>query len=99
MKTFSLSLLLALIIGQAAAFVVGPNQAANKVAIKEDESSTSLAYGYYGGYGRGYGSYYSPSYGGNDSWYERDRYNNYNYNNYYGGRGYGGYGGYGGVSE
>jgi hypothetical protein len=42
MKSFSLSLLLALIIGQTAAFVASPN----KAAVKTEESSTSLAYGY-----------------------------------------------------
>ena len=62
MKTISLSLLLALIIGHAAAFVAGP-QAATKAPVKADESSTSLDYGYYNRYG------YGSGYGGNDPYY------------------------------
>ena len=88
MKTISIFCLLALILGQAAAFVAGP-QAATKAAVKADESSTSLEYGYSRyGYGSGYG--------GNDPYYS----NYYGYGRGYGGYGgsggYGGYGGYGG---
>jgi hypothetical protein len=45
MKSFSLSLLLALIIGQTAAFVASPN----KAAVKTEESLTSLS-SYYGAF-------------------------------------------------
>lgn len=47
MKTiFSLSLLLAIFFGNAAAFMTSPSKAAVKVDTSAEESSTSLAYGY-----------------------------------------------------
>lgn len=47
MKTISsLALLIALFLGNAAAFMTAPSKAAIKVDTPAEESSTSLAYGY-----------------------------------------------------